>query len=565
MSEDPSTLSARTSAGQFSRVQWLIPFGVIFGLLIPLLFTDRTFSTDWGNHLWLIWAQGFNLRDLGEPSYFLQSSIGVFYPYYAFYGGTFYAVSGLVAWLLGAEVAAVAVYAGALAATYLGWTWIARQLGIAGWQSQLPGCIAVTAPLAVTNLYGRGDIPEVVATAMIPLVAAAALSMFRERRVRLSSAAVYLVGIVLLTGTHTLTLVWVAFFLALVTVLLVACYWHEARARLRRGLAVVGLTALGAGINAWILAPLVLLHTRLFEREPDPIGRTAYTDPEQLFSILRNTPDPSSLIAKADVDAQLPVLALLWALICGAAYWRFLSAEAKRLAAGLLALGGALLLLVLSPSLISELPKLLQFIQFPYRILTYVDICLVGLVTIALAAMQRERLTSRVPVFVLAAIAAFAFGLSIEQNSKVRSWLSGREEALASPVQPPPTWYAPLQFADGSAPVVEPTLAAPLEFPVEEIESSYAASYPAGPAGTAETNISSGSYLVEVSGARPVGRTDDGRMIVRLPAGERSRQVEVSAAWGPAMTAGRWLSIVSLLAALGGAVAYLVVGRRRAP
>ena len=546
---------------QSSRVQWLIPVGVIFGLLIPLLFSDRTFSTDWGNHLWLIWAQGANLGQLGEPSYFLQSSLGVFYPYYAFYGGSFYAVAGFVSWLFGAEAAALAAYAGALAATYLGWTWIARQLGIAGWQSQLPGCIAVTAPLAVTNLYGRGDIPEVVATGMIPLVAAAGLSIFRERRVRLSSAAVYVIGIVFLTGTHTLTLVWAAFFLAVVTALLVACYWHEARARLRRGLAVAGLTVLGAGINAWILAPLVLLHSRLLEQDPDPIGLTAYTDPEQLFSILRTTPDPP--VVTADVDAQLPVLALLWALICGAAYWRFLSATGKKLAVGLLALGGALLLLVLSPSLISELPKLLQFIQFPYRILTYVDICLVGLVTLALAAMQRDSSTSRVPVLVLAAIAAFNFGLSIEQNSAVRSWLPGREDALASTVPPPPTWYAPLQFADGSAPVLAPTLAVPLEFPVEDIDDSYAASYPPGRAGIAETNIATGDYLVEVSGARPVGRTEDGRMVVRLPAGRGPRRVEVSAAWEPGVGIGRWISVVSLLAAAGGAAAYWASGRRR--
>lgn len=536
---------------------------MIFGLLIPLLFSDRTFSTDWGNHLWLIWAQGENLNQLGSPSWFLQSSLGVFYPYYAFYGGSFYAVAGFVSWLLGAKAAAVAAYAGALAATYLGWTWIARQLGVVGWRSQLPGCIAVTAPLAVTNLYGRGDIPEVVATAMIPLVIAAGLSMFRERRVRLSSAVVYVIGIVLLTGTHTLTLVWAAFFLALVTALLVACYWREAGARFRRGLAVAGLTALGAGINAWILAPLVVLHTRLLEQDPDPIGMTAYTDPEQLFSILRNTPDPSPLVAKADVEAQLPVLALLWALICGAAYWRFLSAAAKRLAVGLLALGGALLALVLSPSLISELPKLLQFIQFPYRILTYVDICLVGLVTLALAAMQRDRSTSRVPVLVLAAIAAFNFGLSIAQNSAVRSWLPGREYVLGSAVLPPVTWYAPLQFADGSAPVVEPTLARPLEFPVEEIAETYLASYPPGRAGTAETNVATGDYLVEVSGARPVGRTGDGRMVVRLAAARGPREIEVSAAWGTGLEVGRWISIVSLLAALGGAVACWARGRPR--
>lgn len=535
---------------------------VIAGLLAPIPLSDRSFSTDWGNHLWLIWAQGENIRELGEPSYFLQSSIGAFYPYYAFYGGSFYAVFGLVSWLTSAEAAVLLAYACALAAAYLGWTWIARQLGVGGWRSQLPGCIAVTAPLAVTNLYGRGDIPEVVATAAIPLIAAAGLSLFREERVRLSTACLYVLGVVALTGTHTLTLVWGVVFLILVTAILAASCWQAARKRLGRGLAVAGLSALGIGINAWILAPLFLFHTRLVEQEPDPIGQLAYTDPEQLFSLFRNAGDFFWFV-KADVDAQLPVLALLWALICGVAYWRYLPAAAKRIAIGLLMLGGVLLLLILSPSLIEELPKVLQFIQFPYRIETYFNLCLVGLVTLALAAMERERTTRAIPALALAAIAAFNFVLSIEQNSQVRSWLTDRDEALTSAVQPPRTWYALLQFADGSARHVEWADGPPLEFGVEEIGGSYAATYPPGRSMVVATNIATGDYLVDVSGARPVGRNEVGTMVVRLPASDRPREVEVSAAWGPAMTAGRLLTAASLLIALVGAAAYALRDRRR--
>ena len=110
----------------------------MLGLLLPLLFTDRTFSTDWGNHLWLIWAQGLDIRDLGGPSYFLQSSLGVFYPYYAFYGGRF-TRRWRVSWLSDPTAAVVVGYAAALSAAYLGWTWIAAQLGMRGWRMQLPG------------------------------------------------------------------------------------------------------------------------------------------------------------------------------------------------------------------------------------------------------------------------------------------------------------------------------------------------------------------------------------------------------------------------------------------
>jgi hypothetical protein len=544
------------------RWHWLLPAAVIFGLLTPLLFTDRTFSTDWGNHLWLIWVQGRNITDLGEPSYFLQSSLGVFYPYYAFYGGSIYAVLGAISAAASAEVAVALAYAGALAASYLGWTWIARQLGVRGWRAQLPGCIAVTAPLAVTNLYGRGDIPEAIATSVIPLIAAAALSLIREPRLRLRDATAYLAGIAVLTGTHTLTLVWGTIFLLLCAALLVACNWHAVRDRVRRGYVVAGLAALGIGVNAWILMPLILYHGRLLEREPDPIGLTAYTDPEWLFSIFRNAGDPYPIVT-ADVNAQLPVLALLWALICGAAYWRFASPGNRKVALGLLGLGTALLLLVLSPSLIEGLPKVLRFIQFPYRVLAYVDLCVVGLVTLALVAMERDPASSRVPVLALAGIALFNFGLSVDQSFAVRWWLSGREEALESSARPPRSWYAPLQFADGSAPVVEPTLSLS-RLLVEDGEGSYKAAYPPGPAGTVETNVATGPYLVDVSGARPVGRTGDGRMIVRLPASrDHRRVVEVKAALSPAMIVSRWLTLAALVLAVA-AAAFVLARRRRA-
>lgn len=540
---------------------WLLPAGVVLALLAPMLLTDRTYSTDWPHHLWLIWAQGLNIRDLGEPSYYLQSDLGVFYPYYAFYGGTFYAVAGLVSWAASPKLAIVLAYGLALAASYLGWTWIARQAGVTGWRVQLPGCIAVTAPLAVTNLYGRGDVPEVVATAAIPLVAAAGLSLFRAPRVGLPAAVAYVVAVVALTGTHTLTLAWGTVFLAIAAALLAGAHWRSVAERWRRGRLLAGLTALGLGINAWVLAPLVLLHTKLVEQEPDPIGSTEYTSPERLFGLLRDAGNPYPLF-KAEIEAQLPVLAILWALVCGAVFWRFLPAARRTIAIGLLALGGALTLLVLSPSLIEELPRVLQFIQFPYRVLTYVDLCVVGLVVLALAAMERDRVASRLPVYALAAIAAFNFAISVKQVFDAPSWLPGRDAALASSVHRPVTWYSPLHFADGSAPELKPTLR-PLVLPVTERRDAYAATYPPGRAGTAETNIAAGDYLVDVSGAESAGRTGDGRMVLRLPASpHRPRRVEVRADWGAGVTAGRWLTALSLLAAAG-LGAYCLLARRR--
>lgn len=551
------------------RARWhlAIPAGAILCLLAPILLTDRTFATDWGNHYWLVYMQGLDIKALHEPSIYLQSSLGAFYPYYAFYGGTFYAVSGLLADLFDTEAAVLLSYAGAIVANYLGWTWIARQAGVRGWRAQLPGLIAVTAPLAVSNLYGRGGIPEVVGTSMLPLVAAAGISLVREPRLRLRDAAAFVAGLVFLTGSHALSMVWGVLFLALLALLLIACNWRFVRARAMRLLGLAWLGVLAACVNAWMLGPLILFHSRTVENEPDPIGQQAYTSAANLFRILRDAPDPYSFV-KADVNAALPVLALLWALVVGAVCWRVLGPRRRALAIGLTVLLAALVLLILDWSLIAELPEFLQYIQFPYRLLTYADFCVVGMVTLVLAALERRgsAAATTAATAALAAIAAFNLAISVQQNFQVRSWLNGRDEAIASSVNPPPSWYAIVQFGDGSAPVVKPTLPQPLTVPVEEgIRDSYTVAYPPGPAGTAQTNIDTGDYLVDVSGAEPVGRSEGGQMVVRLPASPQQRTVVVSAEDGPAVVVSRWISLLALLGALLGVIAVVAVRRFRTP
>jgi len=551
-----------------ARWQWAIPAGAILCLLLPILFTDRTFASDWGNHSWLVYMQGLNIGVFHEPSIYLQSTLGAFYPYYAFYGGTFYAVSGLIAKIFSTDFAVLLSYAGAIAASYLGWTWMARMAGVRGWRAQLPGLIAVTAPIFVSNLYGRGGIPEVAGTSMLPLVAAAGISLVREPRMRLRDMAAFVVGLVFLTGSHALSMVWGIAFLGLLAALLIACHWRFVTRRLTRLLGLAWLAVLAGCINAWMLGPLILFHSRTVENEPDAISQQAFTSTENLFRILRDTPDEYSII-HGDINAALPVLALLWALVFGVVFWRRLGRRNHVLALGLSGVLAAFVVLIVDWHLIMDLPESLQYIQFPYRLLTYADFCAVGLVTLVLAAAERRGndSASLAAGVTLAVIAAFNLAISVQQNFEVRSWLSGRDETLASDVQPPSSWYAFIQFGDGSAPLVEPTLAQPLNVPVEEgIRDSYRIVYPPGPAGTAQTNIDTGSYLVDVSGAEPVGRSDTGQMVVSLPASPREpRIVVVSAEDGPAVVVSRWISILALVGSLFGLIATLLLRRRRRP
>ena len=542
---------------------WSIPLVATLCLLAPILFSDRTFASDWGNHYWLIYMQGLNIEALNGPSIYLQSTLGAFYPYYVFYGGTFYALTGFVSAAVGTELAVLLAYTGSIAASYLGWTWIARQAGVRGWRSQLPGLIAVTAPLAVTNLYGRGGIPEVVATSMLPLIAAAAISLVREPRVRLRDTALFVVGLVILTGTHALSMVWGVTFLAFLGAVLIACHWPFVKERAMRLLGLAWLSVLAGCINAWILAPLIAYRSRTLENEPDLIGQLGYTDAANLFRIFRDAPDIEPIV-QADLNTALPVLAIAWAVLAGIVFWRWLPSRDRILAIVLNAVLVGLVVLILRPSLIEDLPEFLQYIQFPYRLLTYANFCVVGVVTLVLAAMERRRSSpaSFAAVTALAAIAVFNLAISVGPNQEVRSWLPGRDAAVAATVQPPPTWYAFLQFADGEAPLMKPTLRQPLRVPVEEgIRDSYRIEYPPGPAGTVQTNIATGPYFVDVSGATPVGRAETGEMIVYLPASsEGSRTVEVSAKESATIVAGRWISIVSTIGSLA---ALALLGFRR--
>ncbi|HET9152814.1 MAG TPA: hypothetical protein VFN85_01710 [Solirubrobacterales bacterium] len=550
-----------------ARWHWAIPAGVILCLLAPILFTDRTFASDWGNHYWLIYMQGLDIEALKEPSIYLQSTLGAFYPYFAFYGGTFYAVTGLLTDLFDAEIAVILAYLGAMGASYLGWTWMARMAGVRGWRTQLPGLIAATAPLAVSNLYGRGGIPELIATSMLPLVAAAGISLVREPRLRLRDAAAFVFSLVFLTGSHVLSWVWGLTVLAVLALVLISCYWPFVRERAMRLLAVAWLGVLAACINAWMLGPTILFHARTLENQPDPLSQTEFTDPENLFRIFRDTPDLNPII-HGDLNTALPVLALLWAVVGGVFAWRLAGPRSRALALGLAAALVALVVLILHSSLIWDLPEFLQYIQFPYRLLTYADFCVVGMVTLVLAGLERGssgpvRLAG---VVSLAAIALFSLVISVQQSFEVRSWLGGRSEALASPVQPPPSWYAFLQFGDGEGPLMRPTLPRPLTVPVEEgIRASYRVAYPPGPAGTAQTNIATGSYLVDVSGAEPVGHSEEGQMLVRLPASpDRPRVVVVSAEDGPAVVVSRWISVLAVALSVV-AVATVLIRRRRSP
>lgn len=245
------------SSPALKRLAWALPVFVIGVLSLPL-FTDQTFGNDWPDHLWLVWQQSQAIAQLGHPTYFLQSAQGVYEPFFAFYGGTFYAFTGAISALLGQQpiIAYVGVTILAFAGAYAGWTWLALQVGLRGWRAQLPGLLYVTSPYIITTPFARGDVPESVGTCAIPLVAASALAMLRSERVRARHGAILIFSSAWLTACHNISALWgTTFLVASGAVIIFASGQGLGVIQIRRLAVTLGLAAVGAAVNAWYLLP----------------------------------------------------------------------------------------------------------------------------------------------------------------------------------------------------------------------------------------------------------------------------------------------------------------------
>jgi len=522
-----ATAALATAPG---RAAWWLPVVIVAVVAAPLL-TDRTFAGDWSNHLWLVWQQSQSIAQLGHPSYFLDSQRGVFEPFYAFYGGSFYSVTGGLAALLGRPVVAFCmIIALAFAAAYVGWSWLAHQLGIRGWLAHIPGLLYVTAPFVITDAFSRGDIPETVAPAAIPLVAASGLALLRAERVRVGPAAVLVVSVAWMTGTHTITTLWGTTFLAATAVVLFVAAGHH-RPRAGRVATVLGLAALGAAINSWFLLP-ELAYAGTTPISHSVVFATSVDAWRIVFDPLRSEATDSG----SAINVQTPVLAAVWALLVLAAAWRRLGPSRRRLAIGMGVIAVALLALILTN--MSIVPKPWSAIQIPYRAQTYVTLAVIALVLVAIDALRSlgSRTDRVVATVMLALVAAINLGQAIDQEWSQPSTLPTRSAVFRPNNQLPPAWNAGFDYADASLPVVPvsalaavsgpkitaadgvPVLAVPVDGHADSATLRFVSP---GPRPVA-VDVYGGPYLVGVSGARVIGRTKGEELVVEptAPAGK---------------------------------------------
>lgn len=566
------------AGGNVARLlPWALPLATVLVLSAPMLFTSRTFQTDWTIHLWYLWVQSVELGRNQAPSLFVHADlVGLFWPHYAFYGGTMYTIGGLVALALGHRpvLAFVLMQLASFLMAYLGTTWIARQAGLSGWQAQVPGLVLVTSAYFLTLPYGRGAWGEFTATSAIPLLIASGLHLLRVKRWKPFAVLAFVIAAIIYSGSHNITLLWGSLFLvALMVVSVFALPRRGLELQLRRVLAVAGLAVLAVGVNLWFLLPNLAFGRRTLipgAIEPET-SSPWFGQPGTLFHPLRVLPQPGEVTSPPGIYVQLPILIAVWAITALALTHRSTGRPWRRLSLGLTALLGAIVVLIVFRSPWDAIPPLLKIIQFPMRLATYAVFCIVALVILGLRGLTKKPSRWQKPMMLGLCAALYVGGLlAVWQVWSQPSVHSSREVALRAPTQVAPSVYDVYLFRDASAPVVVPVPGRVLRFdPARVRDGEFVGTVDPPPGnGAFATNIAAGSYLVRVEGLVPVGRTADGWMVAaRKFADAGPVRVRLSTAQSLPVTVGRTVSWGCILALTLVMVVILVRSRMasRAP
>jgi hypothetical protein len=367
-------------------------------LLVMLNWTSITDAPhmvqDFPADAWLMQHQAASLRQSLVPPLTLTANAAAFYPIFAFYGGTLFVFGGVITLLVGsADAAETIISLLALAAAYGGWLWLARMAGVRSWPAHAPAIIYVTAPYVVTNINVRQDFAELVACAVIPLMAASALSVLRADRLRAGPAAALAASVVVFGGSHNLTLLWGTTILGIAALAVVAGVPQARRQVTRRGVLRVLIVAVPAmSVNAWYLLPDLAYHadTVIAHRIDDWKALLRGPQPDLRAAHLFNLGRPSAL-AGVGLCVTLPVLAMGWVLVAAWVSRAERHGTWARMLAVLTLLTVGVLVLMARPRWILALPDPFQMIQFSYRLETFALFGICGAIIAALVVIDDRR------------------------------------------------------------------------------------------------------------------------------------------------------------------------------
>jgi hypothetical protein len=541
----------------------------------PVAFTHRNFSSDFTNHLWLMWNESTAIRAHGHPTLYLQArgpgQPDVFTPFFGFYGGTLYSVVGtLSAVLAGRPVLAYSLsIVGAIAVAYAAMYWLGHQCGLRWPARHVPAVIFVTSAYYLTDLYARGAWPEFIALSMLPIVVAAGLHLL-TRPWRPASVAAFAFGCIGVSGSHNISLLWFGLLIAIIG----AACWLVAGSRRPspgRTAAVIALAVLCGCVNGWFLL-FDVAHSGSTVIGQGGFGwLAAFGTPAALLTPFRTAP----FAGAADLTVAAPVLAIVAAIAV-----RAVSPSGRRLGLGWLgrlwwvvAVGLTLtLVLMMWREAWKFLGSPFTLIQFPYRLSGPVAFLSAVLLMLALRFAQERQSGSawspRAVVGVLVAVTLVQTGLQLHSNF-VRSAGSDRNLVLASGPSVAPLNLNGNAYRNASLPAVPTSSRRAIAFPTPEPGGTRASATIDLASGRAPvlTNIAAGPYAVRVEGARVIGRsigqTTGGYLVVQpLSAAGGPTQITVVADAGAMQTLGAAITAVAL-ALIGALLVVLRLRSRR--
>jgi hypothetical protein len=526
---------------------------------------------DWFAHLWYIWHQEESLKAHILPSYFAHNASGVFDPHYAFYGGTLYALTGVVSIVLGHDAAFVAAWIWAFMMAYGGLYWLARQAGAGPWASHVPSIVFVSSPWYLSSIYVWGSWGQNTAFSALLLLLAAAFSIMRADRLKPFPALALAIGVVFYTGSHSLTLAWATTAMTVVGVVFFALVPGFRRLFNRAGLLRIAAVAIPAGlVNAWFMFPAIAYqgHTWIGNNYQMAtsflLTSMYYVEPKHILTLTRTRADPLS----PHLALQLPLLATAWfvvGLVLLRPNWR---SQWLRTAVLFVIAGVAMWQLMTHSSWILGLPHPYDQIQAPYRLQAYINIAVAGglIATLALVARSGSRVRRRwtwvmLPILVLIMVQAraqllepYQTNVSGPQWNKPAAYLTGDAKlGMADYVNvnvPEFQPDRPFQYALFSPKMAEQTDRATVT--VDAQPGEFVAS-----------NLKASNPLIKVEGARIAARDQAGNAFLEIADNAKpgAAKITVTTTHPFPVVAGR---LVTLLGLLGlSTVAFVLFRRRR--
>jgi len=327
----------------------------------------------------------------------------------------------------------------------------------------------------------------------------------------------------------------------------------------RRGVIRVALITIPAAlVDAWYLLPALAYGQRTaisqnYDYMQSLRATSSLASASHLFtfsraSVVSNTPD---------FILALPVLAIAWIVIVLVASLVYGGGPWRRLLWLVSGLSVIVTIFMTHSGLILDLPHPYVFLQFSYRLETYVlmGISAAVLVTLVLVRQcpRRVRKCAWVAVAVVMVVSAVGAVQQVDgyPNGKHRARfvVPDRYVVFAPRNQPPATVEGLSDYDDTTLPRVNPRGIPELYFPASAIRNERISVRVSTPPGElVRTNLVGAPYFVDVTGARVVGRGPSGHIVVRIEASkqESRRRVSLSRAASLPLVAGRLISLLAL-------------------